>query len=55
VNVPTLLAACALAALLVLASIRMLGLLSSRERELIERSNLPMKSTLLRVFAGGVA
>lgn len=55
VNVPTLLAACALAALLVLASIRMLGLLSSRERELIERSNLPMKSALLRVFAGGVA
>ncbi len=55
VNVPSLVAACVVAAALVIIAIRVVGLFGSRDRELIERSNLPMKSTLLRVFAGSAA
>jgi hypothetical protein len=55
VDLPTLAGACVLGGLLVLGAIRGFGLLSRRERELIERSNLPMKSALLRVFAGSAA
>lgn len=40
------------AAAIVFASIRTFGILSARERDLIARSNLPIKGTLLRVFAG---
>ncbi len=48
-------AACAAAALLVLGSIRLFGLLSAKEMDLIARSKLPMKGALLRVFAGSPA
>jgi O-antigen/teichoic acid export membrane protein len=43
------------AALLVLAAIRLFGVLSPMERDLIARSQLPMKGALLRVFAGSPA
>ncbi|MFN0150781.1 MAG: oligosaccharide flippase family protein [bacterium] len=55
VDIPSLVAACVVGAALVILAIRVVGLFSIRDRELIERSNLPMKSTLLRVFAGSAA
>jgi len=55
VDVPSLAVACLIAAALVIAAIRFVGLFSIRDRELIERSNLPMKGALLRVFAGSAA
>jgi O-antigen/teichoic acid export membrane protein len=42
-------------AALVFASIRVFGLLSATERDLIARSKLPLKGALLRVFAGSPA
>lgn len=55
VGVPSLAVAGLVAAALVVASIRFVGLFSMRDRELLERSNLPMKGALLRVFAGSAA
>jgi O-antigen/teichoic acid export membrane protein len=50
-SLPALAVAGIAAAGIVFVSIRVFGLLSARERALIARSQLPMKGTLLRLFA----
>ncbi len=54
-SVPALFGAGVAAAAIVFASIRVFGLLSATERDLIARSKLPLKGALLRVFAGSPA
>jgi O-antigen/teichoic acid export membrane protein len=54
-DVPSLAAASLACVALVVGAMRLVGLLSRSDREMIARSNLPMKGALLRVFAGGMA
>ena len=54
-DVPSLVIAGVIAGVMLLAAIRWMGLLTHIERDLIARSNLPLKGALLRVFAGGTA
>lgn len=55
VDLASLAAACAASILIVFVAIRVFGLLSAGERDLIARSGLPMKGALLRVLAGSPA
>ncbi len=54
-SAPWLVGAGLAAAAIVFASIRVFGLLSATERDLIARSRLPLKGALLKVFAGSPA